>query len=536
MGRKVYVVGVGMTKFVKPSSGNDYPEMGKEAVQAALADARIPYEVVQQAVCGYVFGDSTCGQRVLYQVGMTGIPIYNVNNNCSTGSNALFIAKQFIEGGVADVVLAVGFEKMAPGALGGSGFTDRTNPLDRHTLKMADMVELAAAPMTAQYFGNAAMEHMKKYGTTEVHLAKIAAKNHRHGAKNPRAQNGREYTVEEVLKSRKIYGPLTKLECCPTSDGAGAAVLMSEEAVIKYGLQKKAVEIIGMEMATDTAAVFKENSLMKVAGYDMTAFAAKRLYEKTGISPKQIDVVELHDCFAANEMITYEGLQLCGEGEAGKFIDSGDNTYGGRVVVNPSGGLIAKGHPLGATGLAQCAELVWQLRGEAEDRQVPRARIALQHNLGLGGAVVIAMYRKGFENAGPNPVAAITDNPDGFKVAKYMKVLEEAMQTDEENLIEKVRGIYGFKVRNGPSGAEGYWVVNAKDGKGKITYNGKEKPDVTFTISDDDVVELISGKLNPQKAFFQGKIKIQGNMGLAMKLTDLQRSAASRIETIRSKL
>lgn len=370
MGRKVFVVGVGMTKFVKPSSGRDYPELGKEAVEAALADARIKYDVVQQAVCGYVFGDSTCGQRVLYQVGMTGIPIYNVNNNCSTGSNALFLAKQLIEGGISDVILAVGFEKMAPGALGSAAFNDRTNPLDKHTLKMAEITELTGAPMTAQYFGNAATEHMKKYGTTETHLAKIAAKNHRHGVKNPRAQGKREYTVEEVLQSRRIYGPLTKLECCPTSDGAGAAVLMSEEAVIRHGLQGKAVEIIGMEMATDTPAVFQENSLMKVAGYDMTALAAKNLYRKTGISPKQVDVVELHDCFAANELITYEGLQLCGEGEAGKFIDAGDNTYGGRVVVNPSGGLIAKGHPLGATGLAQCAELVWQLRGEAGDRQV----------------------------------------------------------------------------------------------------------------------------------------------------------------------
>lgn len=370
MARKVYVVGVGMTKFVKPNSGKDYPDFGKEAVLDALKDAGIKYENVEQAVCGYVFGDSTCGQRVLYQVGMTGIPIYNVNNNCSTGSNALFLGKQLIEGGIADVILAVGFEKMSPGALSGGYFTDRTNPMDRHTLKMAELAELTGSPMTAQYFGNAAIEHMKKYGTTEVHLAKIAAKNHRHGAKNPRAQGSREYTVEEILNSRRIYGPLTKLECCPTSDGAGAAVLMSEEAVKRYGLQHKAVEIIGMEMATDTPAVFTENSLMKVAGYDMTALAAKRLYEKTGISPKQVDVVELHDCFAANEMITYEGLQLCGEGEAGTFIDAGDNTYGGRVVVNPSGGLIAKGHPLGATGLAQCAELVWQLRGEAGDRQV----------------------------------------------------------------------------------------------------------------------------------------------------------------------
>lgn len=370
MPRKVFVVGVGMTKFIKPNSGPDYPDLAKEAILQALDDARVKYDDVQQAVCGYVYGDSTCGQRVLYQVGMTGIPIYNVNNNCSTGSTALYLAKQLVEGGVADVTLAVGFEKMTPGALGGTAYPDKTSPLDKLTLKMADMVEIAAAPMTPQYFGNAAMEHMKKYGTTELHLAKIAAKNHRHGSKNPRAQGRREYTVEEVLNSRKIYGPLTKLECCPTSDGAGAAVLMSEEAVIRYGLQEKAVEIIGMEMATDTSAVFQENSLMKVAGYDMTGLAAKKLYQKTGVSPMQVDVVELHDCFAANELITYEGLQLCGEGQAGKFIDAGDNTYGGRVVVNPSGGLIAKGHPLGATGLAQCAELVWQLRGEAGERQV----------------------------------------------------------------------------------------------------------------------------------------------------------------------
>ncbi|KPJ19873.1 Non-specific lipid-transfer protein [Papilio machaon] len=231
----------------------------------------------------------------------------------------------------------------------------------------------------------------------------------RNGTRNPRAQSKREYTVEEILNSRRIYGPLTKLECCPTSDGAGAAVLMSEDAVKAHGLQDRAVEIIGMEMATDTPAVFQEKSCMKVVGTDMTALAASRIYQKTGVSPKEVDVVELHDCFACNEMIVYEGLQLCGEGEAAKFIDAGDNTYGGRVVVNPSGGLIAKGHPIGATGLAQCAELVWQLRGEAGPRQVPKARIGLQHNLGVGGAVVITMYKKGFQNTTPNKVAA-TEN------------------------------------------------------------------------------------------------------------------------------
>ncbi|KAI8439815.1 hypothetical protein MSG28_013482 [Choristoneura fumiferana] len=370
MAQKVFVVGVGMTKFTKPSPDRDYPEMGKEAVEAALSDAGVKYDIVQQAVCGYAKGDSTSGQRVLYQVGMTGIPIYNVNNNCATGSSALFLAKQLVEGGISDVVLAVGFEKMAPGALGGSPYNDRTHPLDKHTAKMVELAGMAKAPMTPQFFGNAGIEYMKKYGATELHVAKVAAKNHRHGAKNPRAQVAKEYTVEEVLSSRKIFGPLTKLACCPTSDGAGAAVLMSERAVVRLGLQNKAVEIVGMEMATDTAEVFTEKSLLKVVGYDMTALAAKRLYEKTKVSPKDVNVVELHDCFATTEMFTYEGLQLCGVGQAGKFIDDGDNTYGGRVVVNPSGGLIAKGHPLGATGLAQCAELVWQLRGEAGDRQV----------------------------------------------------------------------------------------------------------------------------------------------------------------------
>lgn len=167
---------------------------------------------------------------------------------------------------------------------------------------------------------------------------------------------------------------------------------------------------------------------------------------------------------------------------------------------------------------------------------MPRARIALQHNLGLGGAVVITMYRKGFTPVQANNVAAIASNPENFKVYKYMKILEDAMANDTDNLIEKVRGVYGFKVRNGPDGAEGYWLINAKEGKGKVTYDGKDKADVTFTVSDEDVADLISGKLNPQKAFFQGKIKIQGNMGLAMKLTDLQKQAAGRIETIRSKL
>ncbi|XP_066996706.1 sterol carrier protein 2 [Anabrus simplex] len=538
---KVYVIGVGMTKFEKPGRRDDfdYPQMAKEAVSKALNDARIQHAEVEQACVGYVYGDSTCGQRALYEIGMTGMPIYNVNNNCSTGSTALFMAKQIIESGNADCVLALGFEKMERGSLS-SKYLDRTNPMDRHVEVMADIAGISNSPIAAQMFGNAGKEHMEKFGTKEEHLAKIAYKNHKHSVNNPYSQFREEYTLEQIMNSPRIFGPLTKLQCCPTSDGAAAAVLASEHFVHKHGLESQAVEIIGMEMATDLPSTFNERSCMKVVGYDMTKAAATKLFEKVNYKPHDVDVVELHDCFSANELISYEALGLCEPGKAAELIDSGNNTYGGRYVVNPSGGLISKGHPLGATGLAQCAELCWQLRGLAGNRQVPGAKLALQHNIGLGGAVVVALYKMGFPDAASSSLGlnltSTAPSPDGFKASVLFNALEKAMQEDKDNLIEKVRGIYAFKVKNGPGGVEGYWIVNAKTGKGSVQYNGKAKPDVTFIIDDTDVVDLISGKLNPQKAFFQGKIKIQGNMGLAMKLTELQRRAQNRIEEIRSKL
>jgi sterol carrier protein 2 len=394
MGRKVYVVGVGMTKFEKPGAKNwDYPDMAKEAGEKALADAGIAYGLVEQACVGYCYGDSTCGQRAVYQLGLTGIPIYNVNNNCSTGSTALFMAKQFIEGGIADCVLALGFEKMEKGSLGVK-FNDRTNPMDKQFMIMNELRGVGAAPVAPQFFGNAGREHMERYGTTPDHFAKIGWKNHKHSVNNPYSQFQDEYSLEQIKAAPMVWEPLTKLQCCPTSDGAGAAILASEEFVRKHGLEGKAVEILGMAMTTDFTSTFDEKSSMKLVGYDMTKEAARRVYEQSGFGPENVDVVELHDCFSANELITYEALGLCPEGKAGEFIDSGANTYGGKVVVNPSGGLISKGHPLGATGLAQCAELNWQVRGEADKRQVKDAKIALQHNLGLGGAAVVTMYRK----------------------------------------------------------------------------------------------------------------------------------------------
>ncbi len=395
MGNKVYVVGVGMTKFEKPGSKEwDYPDMAEQAGSRALEDAGISYDLVEQAAVGYCYGDSTCGQRAVYTLGLTGIPIYNVNNNCATGSTALFMGKQFIEAGIADCVLALGFEKMEKGSLG-THFTDRTNPMDKHAKAMIEKRGFEKAPPAPQFFGNAGREHMEKYGTKPEHFAKIGWKNHKHSVNNPYSQFQDEYSLEDIQNAPTVYEPLTKLQCCPTSDGAGAAILASEAFVRQHGLQDKAVEIAGMTMTTDTLSSFDDQSDMKLVGYDMTRDAARKVYEQSGKGPEDIDVVELHDCFSANELITYEALGLCPEGKAGAFIDSGAQTYGGQVVVNPSGGLISKGHPLGATGLAQCAELNWQIRGEADARQVDGAKIALQHNLGLGGAAVVALYRRG---------------------------------------------------------------------------------------------------------------------------------------------
>ncbi|CBY08228.1 unnamed protein product [Oikopleura dioica] len=397
--RKAYVVGVGMTKFEKPGRriDFDYHDMGREAGEAALADAGLPFEKVEAASIGYVYGDSTCGQRAVYQLGLTGIPIYNVNNNCSTGSTALMQAADMVRGGQADCTMAMGFEKMQPGSLG-SVFDDRSNPLEKHAEAMINIGGFAPAPMAAQFFGNAGKEHMEKFGTKQSHFTKIAAKNKRHSVNNPYSQFRIEMTEEQVDGDKQVFEMLTRQHCCPTSDGGGAAIIASEYFVKKHGLEHKAVEIVGQAMVTDMPDSLDEEKtdLMTIAGYKCSKTAAEKVYAQAGINAKDIKVVELHDCFSANELITYEALQLCEEGKAGEFIDAGDNTYGGRVVVNPSGGLISKGHPLGATGLAQCAELCWQLRGEADKRQVENCDLAVQHNIGLGSAVVITAYKLGF--------------------------------------------------------------------------------------------------------------------------------------------
>lgn len=394
---KSYIVGVGMTKFEKPESRDwQYWDMAKEAGDAALADAGIDYGLIEQVPVGYCFQASTAGQRAAYELGLTGVPVYNVNNNCATGSTALMMARQFVEGGINDCVLALGFEKMKRGALGGGsdGGDFKTSPVARHYGIMAAGHGFEMSPPTAQIFGNAAREHMKLYGTTAAQLAAVGAKNHRHSANNPNAQFQDVYTVEEILAAKTIHEPLTKLQCSPTSDGAAAAVVVSERFVERHGLEDRAVEIVAQSMTTDTEASFSSGTCIDAVGKPMTAAAGRAVFASSGLGIGDVDVIELHDCFSINELLTYEALGMCEEGASGALVESGATTYGGQWVVNPSGGLISKGHPLGATGLAQAAELVWQLRGEAGLRQVPGARVALAHNIGLGGAAVVTLLRK----------------------------------------------------------------------------------------------------------------------------------------------
>src|SRR6478736_2967983 len=361
---KPRVAGVGMVPFSTPSKSAPCDVLAQGAIRAALTDAGIDLDVVQQAFAGYVYGDSTSGQKALYGVGRTGIPVVNVNNNCATGSSALWLANQAVASGAADCVLAFGFEQMRRGALT-SVWEDRPDPFVDFLSVAEHQHGPSEAPMAARLFGGAGATYAERYGTRPETFAAIAVKSRRHAANNPYAVFRDPVTVQQVLESPVIFGSLTRLRCD--------------------------VAIAAQAMTTDTSSSF-DGDAMQLVGYDMAQEAARQVYEKSGVDPADIPVVELHDCFTTNELISYEALGLTPEGTAEKFILEGDNTYGGRVVTNPSGGLLSKGHPLGATGLAQCAELTWQLRGQAAARQVDGARLALQHNVGLGGVAVVTLY------------------------------------------------------------------------------------------------------------------------------------------------
>jgi len=393
MSRSTYVTGVGMIPFTKPGANLPYPEMAAVATRAALEDAGVGFDQIEQAYVGFVYGDSTSGQRAIYEVGMTGIPVINVNNNCSTGSTALFLANQAIASGAAECVIALGFEQMNPGALG-THFADRPSPFQRFDEETDQIVGHGEIPLALRYFGGAGLAHMQQYGTKLETFAKIRAKASRHAANNPVALFRNVVTPEDVMNAPMLWpGVMTRLMACPPTCGAAAAILCSEEFARQHNLRHD-VRIKAQAMTTDTPRTFETHDMREVVGFTMAQSCAQKVYNAAGIGPEDLDVVELHDCFAQNELLTYEALGLCPVGGAEKFVEDGDNTYGGKVITNPSGGLLSKGHPLGATGLAQCTELVQQLRGQADKRQVKDARLGLQHNLGLGGACVVTLYER----------------------------------------------------------------------------------------------------------------------------------------------
>ncbi|XP_071117521.1 sterol carrier protein 2-like [Haliotis cracherodii] len=411
-GSPAYVVGVGMTKFHKPLSKQwDYPDMAREAGTAALRDAGIPYSKVKAVVASYCYGEPTSGQRAVYELGLSGVPVFNVNNNCSSGSTALMMARRLVQSGVEDCVLALGFEKMEGGL--SERYTDRISPVGRH---MDHMVNLGATPGVVQprmnnmtsdvikLFAYAAREYMQKYPDVKMEdLVNIAFKNRKHGLNNPYASLPKLPPKEVIGKKMMLCYPLTFWMTAPTADGSAAAIVCSEAFMKTNNLENKAVEIIAQHMVTDLPSSF-EKSYIDLSGVGMARTAAERCYADSGLRPRDVDVLEVHDCFSSNELLMYEALQLAPPGRGSDLIRNSSwrrNANGGdicvlndRWVVNPSGGLESKGHPIGATGLAQCAELSWQLRGEAGKRQVDGARVAMQHNFGIGGAAVVTMYRK----------------------------------------------------------------------------------------------------------------------------------------------
>ncbi|KAL6059419.1 sterol carrier protein 2 [Balamuthia mandrillaris] len=421
MGERVFVVGVGLTKFEKAQKGQDYPEMARAAIGMALQDAGLRYEHVEAVVAGYCYGEPTCGQRVAYEMGLTGVPVVNVNNNCSTGSTALFVARNFVKGGVYECALAVGFEKMEKNL--SQKYTDSgyTSPVARHFDYMFDCGSQKEPigklnDMTSnviKMFGDAAVEHQQKYGTTDKQFAIVAWKNHKHSVNNPYAQLQREFSLETIMsKDMHLYGPLTLYQACPTGDGSAAAIVCSEAFVKKHNLQEHAVEILSQTLVTDLPSSFdqRNKSFINLCGFEMVQRGAAAVFRESGLTPRDVDVLEVHDCFSCNEMLVMEAVGLCQPGASGSLVENGrwvsnkegGQLYqvGGRWVVNPSGGLESKGHPIGATGLAQCAELCWQLRNKAGKRQVEGAQVALQHNFGLGSAAVITLYRKYQESQG----------------------------------------------------------------------------------------------------------------------------------------
>ena len=375
----VYVVGVDMIKFGRFPE-RTVPNLGAEAALMALDDAGLTIEDMQALYCGNLGqANAMVGQRILQEIGQTGMPVVNCSNACATGATAFREAWTSIKAGLFDVVLAVGVEQMGKGLLGGTG---AGKGIPKEGL-------LGSGTMPA-VFAEAGMEHSRKYGTTFEQFAKISVKNHHHSTMNPKAMYQIETPLEEVMNAEMISYPNSKLMCSVNVDGSAAAVLVSEKKAKELGMAR-AVKVRASALTSDP---YQERDLVMPDVNTCTRKAAKEAYEMAGVGPEDIDLVELHDCFATAEMLHYENLGLCEDGDAGKMIDEDEVALGGKVPVNVSGGLLSKGHPLGATGIANIYEVCTHLRGEAGERQVEGAKLGLTHVIGLGSACGIHILEK----------------------------------------------------------------------------------------------------------------------------------------------
>ena len=376
----VYVVGTDMIKFGR-FPDRDVADLGAEAALMALDDCGLTINDMQALYCGNLGQASAMvGQRVLRQIGQTGIPVVNCANACATGATAFREGWMAIKAGVYDIVLAVGVEQMGRGLLGGGGGASGI-PTEG----------LLGSGTMPSVFAQVGLEHTRKYGTSFEQFAKVSVKNHHHSTLNPKAMYQKETPLEEVMTSEMISYPNTKLMCSVNVDGSAAAVLCSEKKAKELGLLRRAVKVRASALTSDP---YSSRNLAMPDFNAVTRLAAKTAYEMAGLGPNDVDLIELHDCFATAEIVHYENLGLCKDGEAGKLIDSGDTALGGRIPVNASGGLLSKGHPLGATGIANIYEVTTHLRGEAGGRQVEGARIGLTHVVGMGSACAVHILEK----------------------------------------------------------------------------------------------------------------------------------------------
>ncbi|MGB2694716.1 MAG: thiolase family protein [Dehalococcoidia bacterium] len=378
--RDVAIVGVAMLKFGRYPDKN-VEELGAQACLLALKDAGMSLKDIELMVSGNLYqSNATVGQRILKQIGQTGIPVINVANACATGSTAFREAYMSVASGAYDIAMAVGSEQMGKMGLLGTGGGRGAG------ISPEGVVGSGLMPAV---FGQAGVEHMRKYGTTFEQFAKVAVKNHKHSMANPYSQYQVETSLEDVMNARMVAWPNTLYMCCPTGDGAAAAIITSMDKAKQY--TTKPIKVGASVLTSDP---WSERDLTLPDVNTLTRNAAAEAYEKAGVGPEDLNLVELHDCFATAELLHYENLGLCGEGEAGRMIDEGETSLGGRVVVAPSGGLLSKGHPLGATGVANICEVVWHLRDEAGDRQVEGAKVGLAHVIGLGSACTIHILQR----------------------------------------------------------------------------------------------------------------------------------------------